>query len=116
MKHVSIFCLVILSLPIVAGAAGNTVEGLLDLILLLTSRLTEIVFALALLAFFWGLAVFILNAGSSDANARGKNLMFWGIITLFVMASLWGIVLYLQRSAGIQGMNSQPDQPTIRIR
>jgi cbb3-type cytochrome oxidase subunit 3 len=51
--------------------------------------------ALALLLFFYGIVVFIYKAGHGDELTNAKNTLFWGIIALFVMVSLWGIVSYL---------------------
>lgn len=56
----------------------------------------------ALLVFFWGLAKFIFRVGGDEkAVTDGKKLMIWGIIALFVMVSVWGIVSFMQRSLGI---------------
>lgn len=63
--------------------------------------LIPIVFALALLFFFWGLAQYILNAGDEGKKEEGRNKMIWGIVALFVMASVWGLVRFLGDSVGI---------------
>ena len=48
--------------------------------------------ALTMLVFFWGLSKFILAAGDEKKVADGKRLIFWGIIALFIMVSIWGII------------------------
>ncbi len=54
-----------------------------------------ILVALTLLVFFWGLAKFILAvSGDEKAIQGGKDLMKWGIVALFVMTSVWGIVAF----------------------
>ena len=63
--------------------------------------LIPIVFALALLLFLWGLAKYIFAAGNEEAKEGGKRIMIWGIIALFVMASVWGIVTFLQDLFGV---------------
>ncbi|MFA5838391.1 MAG: pilin [Candidatus Paceibacterota bacterium] len=63
--------------------------------------LTPIVIALALLYFFYGLARYILNAGNEEKKAEGKNIMIYGIIALFVMVSVWGLVSILVTTLGI---------------
>lgn len=50
---------------------------------------------IALLLFFWGVARFILAKGDDKAVKEGKNRMIWGVITLFVMLSVWGLVSLL---------------------
>jgi hypothetical protein len=70
------------------------------------NTLIPMAFAVALLVFFWGLAKFILSAGNEDAKETGKRIMIWGIVALFVMASVWGIVAFIGSALGIgQGQN-----------
>ena len=64
---------------------------------------TPIVVALALLGFFWGLAVYIFQSGSDDKRKKGLSIMIWGIIALFVMLSIFGIINALQSTLGVQG-------------
>ena len=58
----------------------------------MVQTLTVLAVALALLFFFWGLAQFILKSGDAASHEEGKNKMVWGVIALFVMVSIWGIV------------------------
>lgn len=61
-----------------------------------------IVSGLALLAFLWGLSKFIFNVqGDAKAVAEGKNLMIWGVIALFIMVSVWGLVSFLSNEFGL---------------
>ncbi|MDB5266496.1 MAG: protein of unknown function with transrane region [Parcubacteria group bacterium] len=88
--------------PFVAFAAPF--NGLLSLIHQIGSvikALIPIVAGLALLYFFWGLAKFILNANDEKKHEEGKNIMIWGIIALFVMVSVWGIVAFIQSNLGL---------------
>ena len=62
----------------------------------LVSTATPIVVALALLGFFWGLAIYIFNAGDEKKKAEGRSIMIWGILALFVMLSVFGIIGALQ--------------------
>ena len=57
-----------------------------------------VVGALVMLVFFWGLAKFIFNAGNDDKLEDGKKLMYWGVIAIFVMFSVWGLVSFLYSS------------------
>ena len=47
---------------------------------------------LAILAFIWGAARCRLEADDSNARTEGRQAMFWGIIGIFVLFSLWGLV------------------------
>jgi len=51
---------------------------------------------IALLVFLWGLARFIMHMGSEGKVEEGKNLMTWGLIALFVMVSVAGLIVVTQ--------------------
>jgi len=87
-------------------SAGGGGGGLRELILEIGSLirlLIPIVVALALLYFFWGLAKFVLASGNEVDKQKGKDIMLWGIVAIFVMVSVWGIILLLQETLGIYG-------------
>lgn len=75
----------------------DTLGGLILIITGLLKSITPILAGLALLYFFWGLANFlILHADSDTEREKGRHIMFWGIIVLFVMVSVWGILQVLE--------------------
>lgn len=51
-----------------------------------------IIFGITLLAFLWGAAQIILNKGNAEQISRGRVMLVWGIIGIFVMVSVWGFV------------------------
>ena len=67
--------------------------------------ITPIIVALALLFFFYGLAMYILKQG--EEKAKGKEIMIYGIIALFVMVAVWGLVSLLATSLGIESIGTQ---------
>lgn len=69
----------------------------------LVSLALPIAGGVALLVFFWGLAKFIYNTGKGDENAikTGRTLMIWGIIALFILVSIFGIINFIQGETGI---------------
>ncbi len=80
-----------------SGSPGNpgspgTFSELVCLFFDLITFTIPIVASLTLLVFFWGLAKFIKNAADSKSHETGRQLMFWGVIGLFVMVSVWGLV------------------------
>ncbi|MEK7185719.1 MAG: pilin [Patescibacteria group bacterium] len=73
------------------------------------NTLLAILVALALLYFMWGLARMIFRvAGDEKAIEEGKRIMLWGIISLFVMVSVWGIVNFLADSFGFGERGGPP--------
>ena len=68
----------------------------------LINPIIAILVGVALLAFFWGLARFIFRVGGDEkAVDEGKRIMKWGLIALFVMVSVWGIVKFMQRALNL---------------
>jgi len=90
--------IIFLFTPSLVFAFKRTFDGLVKEIISLISSTIPVIISLTLLYFFWGLAQFILKAGGGKEREDAKNTMFWGIIALFVMVSVWGIVNLLQNS------------------
>jgi hypothetical protein len=76
----------------------NTVGGIGGLV----ETAVPVLIALGLLGFIWGLVTFIFSSGNEDAKEEGKRKMIWGIITLFVIVSVWGLVGLLNQVSGVQ--------------
>jgi hypothetical protein len=81
----------------------------------IVNTLIPIMMALAVLAFFWGLVKYIASASDEAAKESGKNLMIWGMIALFVMVALWGILGWVQSNLGLSGtvVSSAPPAFTV---
>ena len=58
----------------------------------LVSLFVLFLFSVAFLMFLWGMAKFILKADNETERAKGKQVMIWGLIALFLMLSIWGVV------------------------
>lgn len=54
--------------------------------------LIVLVSSLALLYFLWGVSKYIIHGGNEEKRAEGYQMMIYGIIALFVMVSVWGLV------------------------
>jgi hypothetical protein len=95
-----IFIAVLFLLPVLALAQPEPDLSYFDIffadLLDLFYILIAVLIGLAMIFFFWGLTLLILNAADEEKRARGKKVMLWGIIALTVMISIWGIVELLQ--------------------
>ena len=57
--------------------------------------------ALTILVFLYGLAKYMFKGQSSDtARSEGRKLMLWGVIGIFVMTGVWGLVSILGTTIG----------------
>src|SRR3989344_7867560 len=90
---------------------GN-IEDIVQSISSIIALALPIVVALGLLAFFWGLVKFIFAAGDEAAKDEGKRIMLWGIIALFVMVSVWGIVGFIGDALEIE-QGGSVEIPTV---
>jgi Na+/H+-dicarboxylate symporter len=95
------------------GKLGN-LEDVVQGIQTIVNMLIPIVAALALIAFFWGLARFIFNANNDEKKGEGKNMMIYGVLALFVLASIWGLVTFLQKSIGIDTETADVSVPKFK--
>lgn len=81
-------------MPVVASA--QTLLNTLALVSTFLNALIGLFITIAILVFFWGLIQYLLNLGSDEKRKEGLYIMTYGIIALFVMVSIWGIIRLLQ--------------------
>lgn len=62
--------------------------------------LIYLLFTLALIYFLYGVFLFIKNADSPDKRSEGAKSMIWGIVGLFIMLSVKGIINLILRTIG----------------
>lgn len=80
-----------------AYAQANPLLNLVSLAQTLVGKLIPLMMATALLVFFYGLVMFIWKGKEGgEALEKGKQLMIYSIVALFVMVSIWGIIQLMQ--------------------
>ena len=114
MKKVLIPSVIALT-PALAFAVGDlgNIERLLTSIGGLVDLALPIVVGIALLGFFWGLVKFIFAAGDEVDTEKGKSLMIWSVVALFVMVSVWGLVKFIGEAVGIKQETTSQTIPTV---
>ncbi len=95
LKTIKTFFLVAVAcMPYVIFA--NDLRGLsANLVKIINSAIT-LIMGIAFVAFMIGLVRFIGTSGDDKSRSDGKQLMVWGIIILFVMTGVWGIITIMQ--------------------
>lgn len=74
--------------------------------------LTVLIIGLAVLYFLLGVLKYIQSVGDETKRKEGVTMMTYGIIGLFVMASLWGLVYVIQNTfPGIRDRSNTPISP-----
>ncbi len=59
-----------------------------------------LLFAAAFLVFFWGIFSFIRSYGDDTQRNDGKRHMLWGVIGLFIMVAVFGIMRLIASTFG----------------
>jgi len=55
----------------------------------------------AILAFFYGLVMYLLSINNQEKRKEGISIMIYGILAITVMVSVWGLVRLLQNTFGV---------------
>jgi len=94
----TISTLAVLILPAVASAeAARTFQELAVDIVDILDATTAVLIVAGIVVYFYGISTNILNF-SDDGGEKVRTYFFWGIIVLFVMVSIWGILRLLQNT------------------
>lgn len=100
-RHTSVhfFAAILLScVPLVAfAAAPRTFGDVAALGLALIGQATLVLMVTAVAIYFGHAAMSIVHSNKGEA-AKQRSTLLWGIIIIFVMVSLWGIIQILQNT------------------
>jgi len=82
--------------------AQRGLDGVLVTIGGLLGTLIPILITIAVIVFFYGLIKYILAAGDAESKATGLKIMIGGLVALFVMVAVWGLVGILAETFDIR--------------
>lgn len=91
--------------PLLAFAQYNPGQGIGGLFGLAGSILKmalPLIISLAVVYFIWNVFRFVIVENEED-KSKAKGQMIWGIVAIFVMVSVWGLVGILQSTFGTSG-------------
>lgn len=109
-KKLSKFSAVLALLPMAAFAA-TTFFDILGTVSDLLAIVIPILLVIATIIFIWGLITYIMNVGDAAKQKEARSLMIWGIVLLFVIVAVWGIVGIVGRTFNVENA-SIPTGPT----
>lgn len=81
---------------------AQTIRAFLTQVQWIANLLIPIIVSIVLMFFFWGVAIFMLNAGDSKQREDGKRKMLWGIIAVFVVLSILPIIQMIGSFVGVE--------------
>ena len=92
MKYILLTALIFTPVFVFAQTFLNSnVNYVLDTMTSILASLIPVLIGLAALLFFWGLIRY-LTTTNENTRKEAINVIIYGIITLFVMVAIWGLV------------------------
>jgi hypothetical protein len=90
-----IIALIAFAIPAIASAQAlsevTNVNTLSNRLLGIGSIFTYILVAVAVIYIIWNVVQYFIKPNGGDRSAAGMNIL-WGIVGLFVIVSIWGLV------------------------
>lgn len=83
-------------------AAGQTVFTLLARLRGVLDALIPFIIGLAMFVIVWGIFQYVVHAAEEEKRAEAKRFITYGIIGVFFMISIWGFVVILVNTFGVQ--------------
>lgn len=81
---------------------------LIDRLIGIVSFVIPILMVIATIVFLWGVISYIVSAGSEEKKKTAKTYIAWGLIGLFVMVTMWGIVRAVVYTFDLTGLGLPP--------
>jgi len=97
------------TMPLFAFAA--TVGTILTDVQTILNTVIPILMILATVVFLWGVITYITAGGDEDKSKTGRTYIVWGLIGLFAMLAIWGLVRALVNTFGLTGSGNIPGGP-----
>ena len=92
-------------LPVLAFAqtqAGDiqTVTGFINRLQGVINVVITFLIGIGVLVIIYGILGYIMSAGNEEKRGEAKQYIIWGIIGVFIMLSIWGLINILINSFG----------------
>jgi len=101
-----IFPFGLMALPFAAGAVENA-DDIFNLVEGILGKLAPMLIAIAVIVLLVAIINYIRAGEEEEKREKAKSLMIYGIIGLFVMVSIWGLVAILSGTFNLS--NDIPD-------
>ncbi|MEY4747461.1 MAG: hypothetical protein RLZZ416_510 [Candidatus Parcubacteria bacterium] len=97
MRTPMMLALALLFLPaaVFAASAPRTFQELANLIVVILNNASVVLIVAGIVIYFYGISTNILKFGD-EGWEKVKSYFLWGLIVLFVMMSVWGILRVIQ--------------------
>ena len=99
----------------VPDAGDDRISRILSLVSYWFVVVATIIIAIGLITFLWGVVQYITAGEDEEGRKSARNMMMYGIIGLFVMVAVWGLVYFVGSVFGIEpgGGVNLPGVPAV---
>src|SRR4051812_8269624 len=80
-----------------AAFAADDLKGLINELLKLGGPIVQLLFAIAIIGFMWGVVRYIASANVEKIKEARKFIVF-GVVAIAVMLSIWSLALFVKNS------------------
>ncbi len=97
-----------MNFDIIPKAEASVVTLMKSINRVLINPLIVLLFALAVVYFIYGLVRYLLSPDNEEVRKSSKSHMLWGIIGMFIMISVFGILSIIMNTLGVdnKGQNN----------
>jgi hypothetical protein len=85
------------------GGIGGAVANISSIV----GSFIPLLLTLAVVIFLWGLVKYLFKIGGDEGVKGGVQTMIWGVVAIFVMVSIWGLVSLLRTTLNIEDVSGQ---------
>ena len=97
--------------PLAAMAA--TIQEVIDTIGNIIQSIVPLLITIALIVFIWGVIKYITAGADEGEREKARNVIMYGIIGLFAIVAVWGLVAMLKNTFGITETTTDIPQYTF---
>jgi len=97
-----------MSSPAPGGSPLSIVPFLAKINQFILNPIIMLMFAVALVVFLWGVLGYIRNADNPKLRSEGQQSMLWGIVGMFIMFGVYGIIKIVLNTIGINVSGTFP--------
>ncbi len=72
---------------------------------MIVNPIIEVMFAVALVFFLWGVVEFMMNQQNDEKRTQGKMHMLWGIVGIAIMFGVFAIMNLIINTLGVDGID-----------
>lgn len=102
------------ALSIVPGlsfATNGNITDAISTVRNIINQLIPVIIGLAILFFIYALLKYVTAGGDEEKAKEARGLIIWGVIIIFVMTAVWGLVGFVQNTIGLP--STQVQYPTV---